>query len=283
MAEIWRELNKSEDGRAIPSDEPHFGTFSPNAVQRMMIAMARGSVLKRGVFRKSWTDLIQLAGQGTLDIEFRNCAYRIRGDRNLIDYGLLLNPDYNHLDIDFLLDGAQAGSNFLDIGSNVGLYSLPMAKSAPAGITVSIDANPLMAQRLLFNAEGSGIGNLRMISCAVSDQDGRATLQIRKDDTAIVAVEETADGDVPVRTLNAIVSELGLASIHGLKIDIEGHEDKALVPFLSEAPDSQLPRRIVIEKAGPEEDYPGCTAAFGARGYVLEGRTRNNSLYRLPG
>jgi len=35
---------------------------------------------------------------------------------------------------------------------------------------------------------------------------------------------------------------------YGLKIDIEGHEDKALVPFLLNAPKTLLPNKIVIEQ-----------------------------------
>lgn len=96
---------------------------------------------------------------------------------------------------------------------------------------------------------------------------------------AIVAVEESEGGDVPVRTLASIVEEAGLRRIEGLKIDIEGHEDRALVPFLDGCAIDLLPARIVIEKAGADVDYAGCTAAFARHGYRLAGRTRNNSLY----
>ena len=37
------------------------------------------------------------------------------------------------------------------------------------------------------------------------------------------------------KVLGAIVDEAGIQSIYGLKIDIEGHEDKALVPFFGSA------------------------------------------------
>ena len=94
------------------------------------------------------------------------------------------------------------------------------------------------------------------------------------------AVEETGAGPIPVRTLEALLAEAGITRIDGLKIDIEGHEDKALAPFLDTAPRSMLPRRIVIEHPEPGADYPGCAAAFARHGYELVGRTRNNSLYR---
>ena len=72
-----------------------------------------------------------------------------------------------------------------------------------------------------------------------------------------------------------------MKTIHGLKIDIEGHQDKALVPFLDNAPDEMLPKKIVIERQMADADYPGCTAAFARRGYWLVGRPKTNSLYRL--
>ena len=279
----------SDDTRAIADkecrqtgadgDEP-WGRYAPNGLQRILIATARNSPLRRGLFRRTVTRLIMGLTGNPLDVRFRDCAYRLHGRNNLIEYGILLSPGYNAHDIDFLLDGSSEGDNFVDIGSNVGLYALPLARQAgETGLVVAIDANPLMASRLRRNAEGSGLDNVRIFACGVSDRDGSANLAIRKEDIAIVSLEETDNGDIPVRTLKSIVNEVGLTSIHGLKIDIEGHEDKALAPFLDEAPDTLLQRRIVIEHPLPDEDYPGCEAAFRRRGYRLAGRTGNNSLY----
>ncbi|MFK5997772.1 MAG: FkbM family methyltransferase [Rhodobacterales bacterium] len=281
MSGVWRALTTDELTGGRNHETAPFGMFSPNVLQRILIAIGKKTILKRGVFRGGYTGLILALSKGPLDIFFRGCAYRIWGENNLIEYGLLLNPDYNHADLDFLLETAAKDANFVDLGSNIGLYSQPMAKTAPKGKTISIDANPLMAERLLFNARATGLDNLNMVSSAVSDRDGQGSLVIRKDDVAIVAVEEVAGGAIPVRTLAAILDEQGIKTIHGLKIDIEGHEDKALVPFLMAAPKPQLPKRIVIEHPVPDADYPGCTKAFGELGYKLAGRSRNNSFYEL--
>ncbi|WP_394198646.1 FkbM family methyltransferase [Litoreibacter albidus] len=278
---IWRSLNGKERNLDDADDQLPFGHFAPNAVQRAMIKVGKSSPLKRGVFRGTWTSMVLAAGRGKLDIHFRDCAYRIRGENNLIEYGLLLNPAYNAEDLDFLIKDAPATANFVDLGCNIGLYAQPMARSAPKGRTFAVDANPLMVDRLTWNANASGLDNLTVLHCAVSDQEGRGDLQIRKDDLAIVAVEETPDGEMPVRCLDTLLQEHAITEIYGLKVDIEGHEDKALVPFLEAAPETLLPRRIVIEHPYPDADYPGCTAAFAARGYVLVGRTRNNSMYKL--
>ena len=279
MAEVWRALTQIErDGKMRASDEP-FGHFSPNAVQRFLISLCKNSILKRGVFRGRMTRIILALGKGKLDIKFRNCAYRIFGENNLIEYGLLLNAAYNQSDIDFLIEDAAIDANFLDVGSNIGLYAQPLANHAPKGKTVAIDANPLMQSRLDFNRAATGLNNLYLFPAAVSDKAGKARLEIRKDDVAIVRIAKDPVGDIPIRTIASIVKEAGLKTIHGLKIDIEGQEDKALVPFLRKSPKSLLPKRIVIEHPEAETDYPGCVAAFADLGYKLVGRSRNNSFY----
>jgi len=138
-----------------------------------------------------------------------------------------------------------------------------------------------MVSRLAWNAKASGLDNIKIYSCAVSDREGQGSLHIRKNDLAIMSVVEDSDGPVAVTTLVAVLADAGITRIHGLKIDIEGHEDKALVPYFSTASQEMLPQRIVIEDPNAGEGYPGCAAIFAKRGYHLFGRSKNNSLYLL--
>ncbi len=284
MSDETRPISPDEYQQIGTEEELPWGRFAPNALQRLLIRFVRNSPLRRGLFRRTMTRMIMGLTGRPLDVEFRDCAFRLHGNNNLIEYGILLSPDYNATDIGFLLEGASDGASFVDVGSNIGLYSLPLAQQAGnAGTVVAIDANPLMASRLRWNAKNSGLSSIKMFACGVSDEAGAARLTVRKNDVAIVALEESKDGDIPIRTLMSVVSEAGLNSIYALKIDIEGHEDKALVPFLDAAPNELLPKRIVIEHPLPDEDYSGCAAAFERHGYRLAGRTRNNSLYLLDG
>lgn len=273
--------------RAAPTDSPArppFGAYAPDRTQKALIGLARATFLHRGFFRPLMTRLILGARNGALDIEAAGHRWRIGGGNNLIEQGLLLHPAYNRTDIEFLTQGARAGDIFIDIGANIGLYTLPLAKAVgPGGLVIAIDANPAMIGQLAFNAAASNLENVALFDCAVSDRETRGTLTIRNEDVAIVALNEDARGAVRVRTLASILAECNVESIRGLKIDIEGHEDRALVPFLGSAPESLLPSRIVIETASPGQDYPGCANIFARRGYVLAGRTKNNSLYALNG
>jgi len=280
LEEEWRNLSFDEQLDKKDFTEYQFGSFKPNLYQRILIFIANKTFFKRGFFRIKFTQLIMSLTKGPLDIHFRNCAFRIYGENNLIEYGILLNPKYNQTDIDFLLEDSKSNSNFVDLGCNIGLYSLPLASSAPNGTVISIDANPLMQSRLSFNANSSGIKNIQIICSAVSDKTGEGSLLIRKNDTAIVSVNEDIKGSIKIDKLENIIREQGLKSIYGLKIDIEGHEDKALVPFLLNVDEDLLPKRIVIEKKTKNSDYPGCAIAFKKLNYTLVSRSRNNSFYK---
>ncbi|MEY4981850.1 MAG: hypothetical protein RIR62_116 [Pseudomonadota bacterium] len=276
---LWRPLTEAELARGRAEGDAPFGHHAPRGLAAALLWVARNSPLRWGIFRHRVARRVMRLNGGRLDLRFRGAAFRLQGDANLIETGLMLVPDYNGADIDFLLQDAPADAGFADIGSNVGLYALPLAVARPAGRVVAIDANPRMVDHLSWNARATGLANLSAVHAAVSDAEGRADLVIRKDDVAIVAIRENPQGNMPVHTLAAVLAAQGVSRLHGLKIDVEGHEDKALAPYLQTAPDAALPSRIVIETAGDGDDYPACRAAFAARGYRLVGRTRNNSLY----
>ena len=159
---------------------------------------------------------------------------------------MLLRHDYNGPEIDFLLGALGPGGVALDIGSNIGLYSLPMARAVGSeGRVVAIDANAAMVERLTFNADASGIGQVAAVHAAVGGSEGRVDLHIRKDDVAIVRVEQKRQRQYPdVSACHDSCENLGIAKVDALKIDIEGYEDAALVPYLDEAEEAMRPGRI---------------------------------------
>ena len=279
MDNKWRSLSNDEQTATIKYDHIEFGTFAPSYLQKIFIFIGQNSFLKRGLFRQRYSRMIFSLRKGPLDIYFKKCAYRIYGENNLIEYGILLDQKYNCLDLEFLLEGSNIDSNFVDLGSNIGLYSQPLALASPHGIVLSIDANPLMKSRLLFNIKATAVKNIQFVLSAVSNKIGKGSLKIRKDDIAIVAVDETIQSNIKINTLENIIKENNLKSIYGLKIDIEGHEDKALVPFLLNTTESLLPKKIVIEKLSKYSDYPECTLAFKKLNYKLISRSKNNSFY----
>ena len=281
MKKIWRDLSSEELKSREEITQEDFGTFKPTILQNFLIFTAQRSFFKRGHLRRLFAYLTYSLRKTPLDIYFRNCAFRLHFNRrNHIQDGLLVNPKYNSNDIEFLLKGSDPNSNFVDIGSNIGLYSQPLARNSPKGRVIAVDANPLMVQQLNFNAKASNLKNLTVIFSAVSDKTGNGSLIIRNDDDAIVAINEQNSDGIPIRTLQEILDESKIDKIFGLKIDVEGHEDLALAPFLLSAGKDRLPNKIVIEHVN-QEDYPKCQNAFKKLNYKLVGRSKNNSFYEL--
>ena len=137
-----------------------------------------------------------------------------------------------------------------------------------------------MIKQLSFNAAASKLTNLKIIFSAVSNKTGYGSLTIRNDDDAIVAINEKNNDGIPIRTLRDILAESKIGKVYGLKIDVEGHEDLALAPFLLSAGVNELPTKIVIEHVN-QEDYPACKDAFKKLNYKLVGKSKNNSFYEL--
>ncbi|MEM7469879.1 MAG: FkbM family methyltransferase [Pseudomonadota bacterium] len=265
------------------ADTPEFfeapwGRFKPTRLQHSLIALTRNSPLQRGRLRHKMTNLITGMGR-PLDITFRGLKFRIEGRNNLIEYGLLTRPTYNGPELDFLCAGLSEGDVALDIGCNIGLYSMPLARAVgPTGHVLSIDANAEMVKHLKYHAQANDFEHITGVHSAVGDRAAQVDLLIRSDDVAIVRVDETDGGEIAMRPLADLVRSAGLNRVDALKIDIEGHEDKALVPYFNEMPEPFWPSRIVLEYMAPD-DYPGCAASFKERGYRLVGRTKSNSMY----
>jgi hypothetical protein len=70
-----------------------------------------------------------------------------------------------------------------------------------------------------------------------------------------------------------------LTGIDALKIDVEGAEDRVLVPFLRDAPPSLWPRLIVIEDSSAEWSTD-LFALLKAKGYEVSSRSKQNVMLR---
>ena len=175
---------------------------------------------------------------------------------------------------------------FVDIGANVGLYSLYLASCGDVR-TLAIEPQPGILERLRFHLAANSAANVEVLPIALSDRDGEATLVLNDSDSGGTHVDKRdgreALGErirVPCRPLMEVLVEAGIEAIDALKIDVEGAEDIVLAPFLRDAPQSLLPRLILIE------DTRGfwrvdLFALLRSRGYTEAERSRQNVALRL--
>ncbi|MEQ1711910.1 MAG: FkbM family methyltransferase, partial [Hyphomicrobium sp.] len=154
---------------------------------------------------------------------------------------------------------------------------------------LSIDPNPELLARLAYNlglARSDGLVGADVtvtdVAVAISDRDGTGVLASNSDEGGR-SLEGTGAGlIVPLRPLAGLVAEQGFTRIDVMKIDVEGHEDKVLPPFLAAVSSSLWPRTIIIEHLARDHWAVDCIADAQSRGYVIGCTTPNNTVLERP-
>lgn len=156
-------------------------------------------------------------------------------------------------DMAFVLHLLRANDHFLDVGANVGSYTLLAGGAVRARVT-SVEPIPETFSHLNRNVVLNGIASLvRTCQCGLSDTSG--TLFFTKDlDSVnhILAQGETLPAiEVPVRTMDDLVgSDVPLL----IKIDVEGHERSVLLGASRTLADPRL-LAVVMETNGSGARY----------------------------
>lgn len=155
---------------------------------------------------------------------------------------------------DALRQAVAAGNTpfvFLDVGANAGLYSLFVNAYARhhdrETRIIAVEPSDDMAARLAFNAEASG-ARVELIRSAISDEPGTAYLSGGDGNKGEAQLSDTGE-PVTVETLNALCDRLALTHIDAMKLDIEGHDERALRAFFRDAPTGLHPALIIAETA----------------------------------
>jgi len=121
---------------------------------------------------------------------------------------------------------------FLDVGANIGEFSVAMAIAKPFARIIAIEPNAAIRTSLLQNIEINSLGNVMCVPVAFGDASCTQTLYSCDDSalTSLVAFTPThvATAQVEVCTLDDFVKSQSLNRIDLIKIDVEGYELKVL-------------------------------------------------------
>lgn len=143
---------------------------------------------------------------------------------------------------------------FVDIGANVGLYSLFVASRAGATAKIlAIEPEPENLSRLRFNIAANAGVPVRVLPLALGEATGKVVLEPNYRDRGGTRIRPLASIDpaslpvVECRPLLSVLIQEDVSYIDALKIDVEGKEDTILIPFFRDADASLWPRFIIIE------------------------------------
>ena len=185
-------------------------------------------------------------------------------------------------------------STFVDIGSNMGFYTMNVASIFPKTNffkILSIEANPVMIERqrenieLLDKARKGVKDKIILENYALSDVKGNFELDLNQGYGSASLSQNQTKNSITVKssTLTDILLKNKISNIACLKIDIEGHEDRALVPFFETAQRSLFPVNIVMEFTSQQEwmREPNLVEFLNQIGYETKFKTRGNICLRL--
>ncbi|TCT12683.1 FkbM family methyltransferase [Tepidamorphus gemmatus] len=285
------EHNHSDAGTA--RDAPAFGTFAPSALQARLIDFTRSRpdtwLGKRCAFLAR--RLAMMTFRGSLDVEVFGQRMRLYPFNNVSEKRILFTPQFfDPLERQLLAGRIGADFVFIDIGANIGAYSLFVAGLAGHGARIlAIEPQPDVFERLVANISLNPSGTVKAIGCALADREGEMTLFLatrNKGESSVkfqgAPLEEGQSVQVPARTLLGLIEDEGLDHIDAIKIDVEGAEDLILIPFLRDAPPRLLPRLFIVENARGRWQTD-CIAELEAMGYAIIAETRLNVVLERDG
>lgn len=207
-------------------------------------SMARGCVrLGRRYLRKTWLHRLPMTTRaytwisGQMDrpsqIEFRGVLLRIDPSDATIT-PTLLTGQYEEFEIDLLEQLLKPGMTMVDIGANNGTHTCIGARAVGAEGRVlavepisqnldllrgSVDINQDFARRITIVPAAAG-----------ADDTGSVRVFLDEGNSGTHSIGGTGDAweDVPLRTVDSLVEEHGLAEVNLLKVDVEGYERPVL-------------------------------------------------------
>lgn len=276
-------------------DEQPFGAFAPQGAIARIIAWTRGapdSFLGRKIaYALRRLGLRRLAGK-PVDIEAMGARMRLYPDGNVCEKRVLFTPQYfDALERELLAQRLHEGFRFIDIGANVGAYSLFVAaKAGPTARILAVEPQPEVFSRLAYNIAQNPFGTVKAVACALADKPGELTLFLDSANRGESSVRILRSGTgatvttvrVPAVTLLALMESEGYDRLDAIKLDVEGAEDLILEPFLRDAPQPLWPSFIIIEDSR-ERWQTDLAKLLESNGYDLIAKTRLNLVFERKG
>ncbi len=270
------------------TDPRPFGAHAPQGFARWAIERTRSLPnrwpARRLAFMLRRLAINALAG-APVDTEALGARMRLYPYNNICEKKMLFTPQFfDSEELAVLEQRITDGFIFVDIGANVGAYSLFVAaKAGPSARILAVEPQPDVFDRLTYNIRQNPFGTVKAVACAVADKPGELTLFLdprNKGESSVKIVGPSQAGTVrvPAVTLLDLLQQEGFTRVDAMKLDVEGAEDLILDPFFSTAPPSLHPTFFIIED-GRGQWQTNLPALLEAKGYRLVGHTQLNLLY----
>jgi FkbM family methyltransferase len=277
------------------SSTPTFGALAPGWLDRTVMAMTEPlpdnwAGLRLAILLRRAVTMRLAYPDGALDVERWGLRMRLHPRDNGCEKNLLFTPrmyepeELAALESDIARAKGQPFT-FVDIGANVGLFSLFVASRAGQQARIlAIEPEPGNLRRLEFNVRANPGVPITIVPKALSDEAGVVAIELDRRDRGGTRTKkiDQAGGSagmvhVPSQTLLDVLAGEGVDAVDALKIDVEGLEDVILAPFFRDAPPQLRPRLVIIEDSRPSWKVD-LMSVMRRCGYELVALSRHKNL-----
>jgi hypothetical protein len=240
---VVNSISASDTRAMLQEDEP--GRYAPTRLQRFVIEFSRRCGLGNGAVRKHGAELLCALRPGPIDYDYHGLTLRFDPEIPGSVRHLLMTPDWSDWrEQAFIEAHLPKNGTFLDIGMNAGFFTFLVAGKRPDCRVIAFEPNHKIIVRASFNVEANDLKQVHIEEVALWDCDETVTL----------------DGATVRRaTLDRVLEKHAVETIDVMKIDVDGPEDRILMPFFRSKPKSQWPKAMIIE-------------------HIIIGRRRDNSI-----
>jgi len=266
-------------------------------IVKFILFLGQRTFLGRGKIRKILVDLINFLIPSNNSLKTRFICYIKNVPFNFYNddlTGIKIYFGRNEVkEINFIKKNSPDKSIFIDIGANMGLYTQNIAylNSTNKIIKIiSIEPNPTNVDRLkkniiLLKSKIKNIKKLvKIINCAVDKNNYKKKLDFSNGlANGYISNNKSNKNTIRVncKKLNDIIKEENIKYITNLKIDIEGHEDRALIPFFKTAKKSLFPKNILLEHSSSKLWKKDLIKFLFKKGYKVVFKNKSNLALTL--
>lgn len=151
--------------------------------------------------------------------------------REVIGFLRLVQGSFEGAEVETLMEAARPGTVAVDIGANVGIFTIPLAYAVGTdGAVWAFEPLPENIDRLRANVIENQLANIRLFAEAASETDGAISFRVAGD-SAFGSTREVFYGHgtgrsltVPAVRLDAVWRSRGMPIVSVVKIDVEGAE-----------------------------------------------------------
>ncbi len=171
----------------------------------------------------------------------------------------------------FITSSLRPGDAFVDVGANIGYYTVIAAQSVGSdGVVVAVEPLPPALAELRRNVEINDFHNVRILPIAAHDRDGEITIRFNSmadvGGASIVWTDERPfEAVVQTEALSKSLSRDEIARARLFKVDVEGAEATAIRGLLAGSNGFRPDAEFIVELT--PDTYPDVAVMLAEHGF----------------